>query len=497
MTPKKTVPSPSRPPIVTIMGHVDHGKTTLLDTIRHTRVALSEHGGITQHTAAYQAEYQGKKITFIDTPGHAAFSKMRQRGAEVTDIVVLVIAGSEGVKPQTVESIKHILASKVPLIVAANKKDLQGFSVDMVKAQLSEHGIFCEGYGGQIPCVEISALKNEGIDQLLEIILLLAEVEEIKGDSHAPLEAVVIESHLDKNRGNLATIIVKQGQIQGGNKVHISEQAIKIKALFNALGKPVPVAGPSDPVEVMGFTFLPPVGSIITAGAVAVPLPEPIITTIPSDKKTKTPPEEITAEEAEEEKPPTVNVILKADTAGTLEAILSAVKQDELVIVHQGVGSVTEADVILALSTGAGIIAFNVPVTTGAQNLSRVEHIKIQYFSIIYELIEFIEKKILSLLEPTIFEEELGIAQVLQTFDIRGVKIAGCKVVSGKMSIKQPVHHLRGERQLANTKITSIKIGKNDVKTVESGAECGLVVDPLVDFKVGDMLKSYRLVEKA
>lgn len=486
----------ARPPVVTIMGHVDHGKTTLLDTIRHTRVALTEHGGITQHTAAYQAEYQGQRITFIDTPGHAAFSKMRARGASVTDLVILVIAGTEGVKPQTVESIKHIQTAKVPLIVAVNKKDMAGFSLDMVKAQLAEHQVFCEGYGGQVPCVAISARNNEGIDQLLELILLMSEMENFTADPNAPAQAVVIESHLDKHRGHLATVIVKAGTLTPGQSYFIETKAVKIKSLFNIQAKPVPQALPSDPVEVMGFTFLPPVGSLLTSvpqSLVVPPAPPSLLKPTPA-KKGDTPD---TTDTPEEPPKPTINVILKADTAGTLEAILQAVSQEELVIVHQGVGSVTEADVILAQSTTSGIIAFNVPVTTGARNLARVERVKIQTFTIIYELIDFLDKKILSLLEPTIFEAELGAAVVLQVFDIRGVKIAGCKVESGRIAVNQPVHLTRHDHQVANARIVSVKIGKVDTKSVEAGGECGLVLEPIVDFKVGDVLKSYKIVEKA
>ncbi|OGV96825.1 hypothetical protein A2W24_03235 [Microgenomates group bacterium RBG_16_45_19] len=483
----------SRPPIVAILGHVDHGKTTLLDTIRQTRVAQAEPGGITQHIGAYQANYKGKVITFIDTPGHAAFAAMRRRGAQVTDLVVLLVAGTEGVKPQTVESIKHIQQANVPFVVAINKKDLPGFSADKVKTQLADHGVLCEGFGGQVPVIAVSAQKNEGIDQLLEIIILLAELEGITADPAAPLTAVIIESHLDPRRGYLASLIVKQGTLSQGDTVYFDSKSVKIRALFSAQGRPQTQALPSEPVLAMGFTSLPPVGSQIQSTPIQ-PV-EPVPVKPPVTPPPPTPATEAEAE-AETEPPPTVKVLIKADTMGTLEAIIHAVKQDELVVVHQGVGSVTEADVLLAHNTGSHIIAFNVPVTQGATNLAKIEHVKIQSFALIYELIEFLEKKVLSLLEPSIYEEELGQAEIVQIFKIRGATIAGCHLKTGRFKIKDRVKVFRGEKSLAQSQISSLKEGKTDLKSVTAPADCGLILDPVIDMQVGDMLKSYRIVER-
>ena len=502
----------TRAPIVAILGHVDHGKTTLLDALRQTNLVAKEHGGITQHIGAYQVEYQGKPITFIDTPGHAAFSKMRARGANVTDIVVLVVAANDGVKPQTVESIKHIKAAGAPIIVAINKIDVTGASPDMVKAQLTEHEVFVEGYGGQTPAVEISALKKEGLDQLLEMIILLAEVEELESHPSKPLDAIIIESEKDKRRGPVATAIVKQGTISMGDSVFVGTQEFKVKAMFDHMGKLVRKAIPGQPVEVMGFKQVPQVGSSITPSLVEPEEKKEDSTKDEKDKqkskkkairkgtegkgKKAKEAEEVEDEEPEEEEKPTINLVLKADTAGTLEAIIASIGQEEISLVGQGIGPVNESDILLAQATEAVVITFNVSTTTSAKRLAQIENITIERFNIIYELLEYLEKKVLKLLEPTIDEEETGTAKISMRFDIRGEAIAGCEVTSGKVNSGNLVHLERDKNNLADSRIKSLKSGKDDVKTVKAGNECGIILDPQIDFKVGDVIRSYRKINQ-
>jgi len=474
---KKTSPaSIVRPPIVTVMGHVDHGKTTLLDVIRQANVAGKEAGGITQHVGAYQVKFQDKLITFIDTPGHAAFSKMRARGAQATDIVILVVAADDGVKPQTVESIKLILEAKVPVIVAINKMDAPGASPDMVKAQLTEHMIFCEGYGGQTPAVNISAKLKEGIDQLLEMILLMAELEELKADPTGPLEAVVVESEMDKNRGPVATVIVKNGTLTPGKTYFSQLNEVKIRSLNDEFGKSVKSGMPGQPVVITGFGSMPAVGSLITA----------------------TPHEETAAAQAlvsAEHAQNQMKLIIKADTNGTLEAILQSLT-GEILLIDSGVGPVTESDVLMAHTTNSLILSFSVPVTTSAKKLAAIEDVKIKSFDIIYELLEYLEKAILKIIEPTINEQEQATAEITAIFDIKGDKIAGCKVKTGKLSRNFPVHIVREEKIIKDSIIKSLKQGKEDVDQVKAGNECGIVLQPQVDFKIGDMIKSYKIIEE-
>ena len=501
MPKKKPVPTslPLRPPIVTIMGHVDHGKTSLLDKIRQTHVADSEHGGITQHIGAYQTSFHKQLITFIDTPGHAAFNQMRARGAKVTDLVVLVVSATDGVQPQTVESIKHIQAAAVPFIVAVNKIDLPGANPEMVKAKLAEHQVFCEGYGGQVPIVELSAKTGQGIDKLLEMILLVAEMEELVSDPAASLEAVIIESNLDKTRGPLATIIVKVGNLSAGETVYLESTPVKIRQLLDENQHSLKSAGPSRPALALGFKTVPPVGSVITGHpqpVIVVPPPPP--EAVPVTPKTKTETEtEVPAEvEAEVETKPHFNLILKADTAGTLEAILQSVLQDEITLIDQGIGPVTESDILLAKDTKAVIIGFNIPITPAAVRLATLEGVKLKTFAIIYELIEFLEKKVLELLEPSIFEEAMGSAQVIQMFDIKNVKIAGCQVTSGRIQKHDRIHLMHRDKVIGDGRIASLKQGKTDLKLVKAGESCGLVIEPPFDFRTGDVIKSYRIIEK-
>jgi translation initiation factor IF-2 len=464
------------------MGHVDHGKTTLLDAFRQSRLTQGELGGITQHIGAYQIEHLGKKITFIDTPGHAAFSKMRERGAEVTDIVILVVAGTEGVKPQTVESIKHIRSTNCQVIVAINKKDLPGFSAEMVKAQLTEHQIFCEGFGGQTPAIEISAIKKEGVKELLDMILLVAELEELENNPEVSPEAIIIESSLDKNRGPIASAIVKNGTLKTGLEVYVGSEPIKIRALFNDLGKAVNIAEPGAPVEIIGFNTVPAVGTMITGNAGEKI--ESVVKVVPH------------TEVDEDDGKLKYNLIIKADTEGTLEAVKASISPD-INLIEASVGAVLESDVLLAHSTKAEIISFSVKVTSSAKKLAEIEKVTISSFGIIYKLLEYLEEKILKLMEPTIDEIELGRAEIKAVFEMKGERIAGCKVVSGEIAKNHQLHLLREDKIFANPKIRSLKHGKEDIPHAKTGVECGIVFTSFIDFKVGDVIESYKKNSKA
>ena len=420
----------------------------MLDAIRQSNVVSGEAGGITQHIGAYQIDHNGQKITFIDTPGHAAFSQMRARGSQLTDIVVLVVAANDGVKPQTLESIKHIKAAGVPHIVAINKIDVVGASPDMVKAQLTEHEIFTEGYGGNVPVVNISALKKEGIDDLLENILVLSELEEIETDENGDFEAVVVETQQDKHKGILATVIVKNGTVTVGDVIYTQDDQLKVRAMHDENGKKMDKAVPGQPTELMGFKSVPAVGSSITTK------PQQ------QEKQESTEAKPSNAEiMPEDEEKPTFDIILKADTEGTLEAITTNLA-DEAVILSSGVGPINESDILHAQTTGASLLAFHTGITSAAKRLARVEEVPYRTFDIIYELFEYIEKRVLKLLEPTIDEEELGVAEVLATFEIRKENVIGCKVTSGELDPKYPLHWIRGEETLGDLKIKSLRQGK-------------------------------------
>lgn len=471
----------SRPPIVAIMGHVDHGKTSLLDYIRKSRVASSEAGGITQHIGAYQAVFSGKQITFLDTPGHAAFSKMRSRGATVTDIVILVVSAVEGVKPQTVESIQHIKSAGVQYLVAATKTDLPDSNPELVKAQLTEHEVFVQGYGGEIEFVPVSAKTGEGVDKLLETILVMADLAELSADPEAPLAAVIIEAEKSAKSGVTASVLVQQGTLHRQDDIEAQlgpEQGFvagRVRQMKDATGSIVESAGPSVPVEVMGWIDLPEVGAIVQpkgSYAHARQTPSSMVPgiSIPSNR---------------------VRLLLKADTQGTLEAFISSIKVDEVEIVDANVGEVNEADVLLAESTGARILGFHVKVPKDVEDLAKSLKVKVKTDRVIYRLIEEIQKQVLKLIEPTIDEVELGRAEIVMIFEMKGEKIAGCRVVSGELSRGKNYHLYRENQIVENPRIKSMKNGKLDVEVVKTGAECGIVFRQFQNFQVGDVLTSY------
>lgn len=467
----------TRPPIITVMGHIDHGKTTLLDALRSTSVAAKEAGGITQHIGAYQIEHLGKKLTFIDTPGHAAFSAMRSRGVSVTDLVILVVDAVESVKPQTKECLEHIKAAKVPFLVAINKMDLPNAVPEIVKKDLADNGVLVEGYGGDIVCVPISAKTKKGLPELLEMILLMAEMQKLSADPKALLKAVVIESTLDPKRGSAATVIVREGSLTVGQDVFTPETSGRVRNLLDWRHLPLAQALPGDPALILGFKLVPEVGSVVTDRE-----PDrPAFAKAPAGK---------TGEASETKK---LKLLIKADVAGSLEAIVNNLG-GEVELVGQGVGNINESDVLLAQSTGARIIAFRVKVSSQAESLAEKEAVLIKSYQLIHELLEDMQQQILKLLEPTIDEQVLGEATVLQVFTVKSGQIAGCQVNSGKLSLNDQVHLLRGEQLISSSRIKSIYQGKEQVDKAKRGEQYGIGFANNLEFQPKDKLVAFKAI---
>ena len=476
----------TRPPVVTIMGHVDHGKTTLLDFIRRSKIAEKERGGITQHIGAYQVTKDGKTITFIDTPGHEAFSAMRARGANVTDIVVLVVAADDGVMPQTKESIDHIKAALVPMIVAINKMDSPGANVDRVKKGLSEAGVLVEGYGGDVVTVPISAKTGQGVDELLEMINLVAEMSELKDESAKSFEGVVIESALDKFRGPIATILVKKGKIKTGEQIKTLSGVGKVKSLIDSEGKQIKEASVSAPVEILGFEKVPGVGeTVVLAGS------ENSAETLAETTIDKRNPLEDLINSGKTQ----INLIIKADVAGSLEAITAAVQslsdaERKVNIVHKETGEVSESDVLLAASTKSLIISFNGKVSKGAEKLAEEEKVMIRSYGIIYELLDEL-KEGLELLVDAKREKILGKGEIIAIFDTSFGKIAGTKVTEGRFVRGDRVRILRNEEEIATTRVKTIRHLQKEVNTAKEGEECGLLLENFSGFDKGDSIVAF------
>ncbi len=465
-----------RPPIVAVMGHIDHGKTSLLDKIRSANVAKKEAGGITQHISSYQTEVKLKNgqtgvITFIDTPGHAAFSSMRGRGAHVTDLAVLVISAVDGVMAQTKESIKQIKAANIPVIVAMSKIDLDGTAPEKIKGQLVEADLTPEEYGGQVPVIPVSAKTGQGIDELLAQILLHAEVMELKNEPDLPLEAAIIESKLDNSRGPVASVIVKQGTLKLGDIVFAGTISCKVKALVDSSGKNIQLAPPSTPVEILGFEKVPAVGALVLDHPV-----EAVVDT--SVKKDFT---DI----------PRLPIVIKADVEGTLEALKNSFS-DDIDIIYAGVGPVTDHDVFVASAAKAQIFAFNVSVPRFIKNLADNEKTPIIESKVIYELIENIQAQVLKMLDPTIEETTLGEGKIIAEFKIDKVRIAGIQVYKGEISKNDAIHLKRDDKIIKDTKIEGIRTGKNILDKVKATTECGITFKPYVDFKINDVIISYK-----
>lgn len=486
-----------RPPVITIMGHVDHGKTSLLDHIRQARVAAGEAGGITQHIGAYTVEHGSKALTFIDTPGHAAFTKMRQRGAEVTDIIVLVVAANDGVKPQTIESIRHIKNSQAQVVVAINKIDLPDVYPDMVKAQLAEHGLLVTGYGGEIDTVEISAKTGQGIDQLLETLTVMAEVGQLEADPEAPLEAVVIEATKDPRRGSVASVIVKQGTLAVRQDIKTPEAAGRVRSLTDATGQQLDKVTPGWAAEIIGFKDVPTVGSIVH-DTQAEYKSEPDTADEVGDQEVANdnPFAEVDFDVLFQDKPK-LKIILRSDVEGTLEAIKQTLDEDSVELLDAGVGEVTDRDLELAETSGATILAFHLKTKSRIKKEAKARGIKLKNYDIIYELIEDLQKQMLKLMDSTIDEVELGQAEILQIFEIKGVKIAGVRVKTGELSVGDLAHIKRGDDTIANAQIHGMQHGKDEVTKVTSKSEAGITFkSKKVEFQVGDLVVAYKVEDE-
>lgn len=478
----------SRPPVVTILGHVDHGKTTLLDFIRKTSVAAREHGGITQAIGAYQVQAEGKTITFIDTPGHAAFEKMRSRGAQLADIAVLVVAADDGVMPQTVEAIKHIQTAKIPMIVAVNKIDLPKvdakIQTEKIKRQLSDNKVLVEEYGGDVPIVPLSAKTGQGVNDLLETINLVADIHEFKGDPKKPAVGVVIESRLDKFKGPIATVLVRDGSLSKGDVFNVGGVMGKIRSMFDWAGKPLDNAGPSTPVEVLGFIEVPAVGARLGEEEKKVAKAESIKASL-IDKLKST--------EAN-----VLSVVVKADNQGSLEAIediLNKFNESEqhIKIVAAATGDIVDSDVDLARASKGIVVGFNVKVLSTAQKLADVEHVLVRTYTVIYELAEELGEVVEGMLIPGKVEEVFGRAQIIAQFPYgKGETIAGCHVIEGVISKGPKVRIVREGEVVGETKIKSLKKVKEEVSKIEKGQECGMIFDSPLDFNVGDLIESFR-----
>jgi len=489
------------PPVVTIMGHVDHGKTSLLDTIRKTKVAAGEAGGITQHIGAYQVEVNGKKITFLDTPGHEAFTAMRARGAQVTHIAIIVVAADDGVMPQTREAIDHAQAAKVPIIIALNKIDKANANPDHVKQQLAEIGLVIEEYGGDIICVPVSARKGTGIDDLLEMILLLAEVQDIRANPNRPATGVIIEAKLEKNTGPTATVLVQQGTLKMGDNIVVGALAGKVRAMFNDRGKRIQKAPPSLPVSILGLPEVPQAGDhleVTPDERTAKQLAQKVVEQRRNDgaplgqvslDSLYTQMQEGTVKE--------LNVVLKCDVQGSAEAIKNALtklgeENIKVRLIHEGIGNISETDVHLAAASKAIVIGFNVKADGAAQREAQKEGVDIRYYNVIYKLTDDIQAALVGMLEPTFREVIEGHAEVVQIFKAgKTTVIAGCRVSDGKITRSSQARILRKDVKVYEGKIGSLRRGKDDVREVTSGYECGIVLDEFTDFEIGDIIEAF------
>ncbi len=495
-----------RPPIVTVMGHVDHGKTLLLDRIRSANVVAGEAGGITQHIGAYQVDWHGRIIAFIDTPGHEAFTAMRARGAKVTDIVILVVAADDGVMPQTVEAINHAKAADVPIIVAVNKMDKPDANPDRVLQQLSEHGLVPEKWGGDTIVVEISALQSTGIDALLEQVLLVADIEELEDRATGHAVGTVIEANLEVGRGPVATVMIQRGELRVGDPVVAGAGWGKVKALINDKGQQVKFAGPSTPVQVLGFSEPPFAGdemrvasdlgharTLAEARAQRVRLTghQPAIAGGGARL-------EDLFEQIQRGETATLNIVLKADVQGSLEACTESLKKLErdevkLAIVHRGVGGITENDVQLARASNATIIGFNVRPDKRSRDLAESEHVEVRTYEIIYKLIEEIESAMLGLLAPEFEEIVTGEAEVREVFRVPKIgAIAGCFVRDGVITRGSKVRFLREGTIIWKGSITSLRRFKDDAREVNAGFECGIGLSDYQDLKEGDIIETFE-----
>jgi len=493
-----------RPPIVTIMGHVDHGKTSLLDAIRSAKVTASEAGGITQHIGAYTVSLNGEKITFLDTPGHEAFTAMRARGAQVTDIVILVVAADDGIMPQTKEAINHCKAADVPMIVAINKIDRPGANVDRVKQELTEHGLVSEDWGGDTICVPVSAKTGENLESLLEMVLLTAEMQELQADPNRKAKGTVIEAKLDKGRGSVASLLIQNGTLNVGDSILVGSTYGRIRAMFDDRGKKIKSAGPSIPVEILGLSEVPAAGDRFivckdekTARNMA-DLRKQKIKADSHQASNRVSLEDLYSQ-IQEGKVKELAIVVKADVQGSVEAIrqsLEKLSTDDIKVrvIHGAVGAITETDVTLAAASNALIIGFNVRPDGNATAQSEKESIEIKTYRIIYDAIEDVKSAMIGMLEPEYKEVVNGKAEVRMTYKISNVgTIAGCYVIDGKIVRNSEVRVIRDGIVIFESTLASLKRFKDDAKEVAKGYECGLSIEKFNDLKEGDIIESFTM----
>ena len=493
----------ARAPIVTVMGHVDHGKTSLLDAIRNTNVIANESGGITQHIGAYEVETSGGNITFIDTPGHEAFTAMRARGASATDIAILVVAADDGIMPQTVEAIHHIKQAQVPMIVAINKIDKPEADIDRIKQQLTQYEVLPEEWGGDTICVPISAKFNKNIDKLLETVLLVAEMQELKADSSVPASGTVVESKIDKGRGIMATVLVKNGSLHIGDYVVCGTASGRVRAMIDYTGKNISVAGPSTPVSILGLDTVP------EAGDIAYVVDEKFARDLVAERNAKLRVDKIEQgngvsledflQKSADFEVKTLNLLVKADVKGTAEALrmtLEKIKNDEVVVhcIMASVGGINESDVLLAQASNAIIIGFNTKVEAKAKVLAERNGVQIKFYSVIYDAVDDVTNAINGMLTPKYEEEVIGHVEIRQLFKISSVgTICGSYVLDGSVNRDSNVRLLRNKEVIVDTTVDTLQHNKDQVKTMNAGYECGIKLKNFNDVQVGDILEVYTM----
>ena len=493
-----------RPPIITVMGHVDHGKTSLLDAIRKSKVTSTEAGGITQHIGAYTVEVNGETLTFLDTPGHEAFTAMRARGAQITDVVILVVAADDGIMPQTVEAINHCKAANVPMIVAINKMDREGANPDRVKQELTEHGLVVEDWGGDIIAVPVSAKTRENIDTLLEMVLLTSEMQELKADAGRKAKGTVVEAKLDKGRGAVATLLVQNGTLHMGDSIIVGSTYGRIRAMFDDSGKKIKSAGPSIPVEVLGLSEVPAAGDRFT-----VVKDEKTARNMAESRKEKITQESFATShrvsledlysQIKEGSVKELSVIVKADVQGSVEAIKASLEKlstDDVKVrvIHGAVGAISETDITLAAASNAIVIGFNVRPDNNAVAASERDGVEVKTYRVIYDAIEDIKSAMIGMLDPEYKEVVLGTAEIRATYKISNVgTIAGGYVLTGKLVRNADVRVIREGIVIFESKLASLKRFKDDVKEVNAGYECGFSVEKFNDIKEGDIIEAYTM----
>ena len=491
-----------RPPVVTILGHVDHGKTSLLDSIRNAHVADREIGGITQHIGAYQVDYNGQKITFLDTPGHEAFTSIRSRGARVTDIAILVVAADDGIMPQTEEAIDHAKAAEVPIVIAINKMDLPGADPERVKRQLSQHNLLVEDWGGDIISVPVSARTGEGIDDLLENILILSEISELKANPKRPASGVVIEAKLDRKRGPMATVLVQSGTLSVGDYLVAGTAWGRVKAITNDRGRAIKQVVPGAPAELLAFGSLPEAGDLMTAtpnertARALAQERERAKSAQRSQVRALTLEEVVKQIDAGDIKE--LNLVLKADVQGSVEAVRQSLEkltdaEARVRILHAGSGNVTESDILLASASDAIIVGFSVGDEIGVERVAERMGVEVRHYDIIYQMIDDIGQALHGMLEPAFVDVVIGDAEVREIFaGRRGINIAGCRVINGRILRGSAIRIVRDGQVLGETSIASLRHFRDEANEITNGMDCGILLEDYNDFEVGDVLQAHR-----